>query len=321
MVISRRQLLQSAIMGGGLVSLGSLYSKVSAKSSSVIIPPLPLVPDLQHNFNPLILSREFDYGTVKKEKGLTVREFQLTANSQTIQLNSAISFVSWNVNNRIPAPTLRAKQGDILRIFFNNEDGHSHTLHFHGIHGSEMDGVTPIKRGENFIYEFEAKPFGVHLYHCHIPPVTRHVSKGLYGVLIIDPPKPRPPADEIVLVMGGYDINNDDKNELYAFNGIPNFFRDYPIPIYQHQLIRLYILNMIEFDSATTFHIHGNMFRVYPTGMTLTPSYTSDVITMGVAERHILEFTYDYLGKFMFHPHQDYIAEHGCMGNFQVVSR
>ena len=77
---------------------------------------------------------------------------------------------------------------------------------------------------------------------------------------------------------------------------------------------------MIEFDPAVTFHLHANFFRVYPTGMTLTPSHQTDVITMGTAERHILEFAYKYPGKYMFHPHQDAIAEAGCMGMFEVIS-
>lgn len=317
--ISRRQLFKWGIFGGSLLGLTSFSLGNLATAKTVKIPSLPNISQSENSFNPLELLREFDYGVTKREDGRTIKEFQLTADSHTLKLNAAISFVSWNVNGRVPAPTLRVKEGDIVRIIFHNQDGHSHTLHFHGTHSKAMDGVIPVKHGETFIYEFEAKPFGVHLYHCHIPPVTRHVSKGLYGMLIIDPPKPRPPADEMVLVMGGYDINNDGKNEIYAFNGIPNFYRDYPIPIYQYQLIRLYVLNMIEFDAAATFHIHANMFQVYPTGMTLTPSYSTDVITMGTAERHILEFTYDYDGEFMFHPHQDYIAEHGCLGNFQVI--
>lgn len=41
---------------------------------------------------------------------------------------------------------------------------------------------------------------------------------------------------------------------------------------------------------------------------------------MGTAERNILEFAYKYPGKYMFHPHQDYIAEHGCMGFFDVIA-
>jgi FtsP/CotA-like multicopper oxidase with cupredoxin domain len=41
---------------------------------------------------------------------------------------------------------------------------------------------------------------------------------------------------------------------------------------------------------------------------------------MGTAERHILEFSFRYPGEFMFHPHQDAIAQKGCMGAFKVVS-
>lgn len=319
MKVSRRQLIKWGILGSGLGSLGVASLSALATSPKVKVPLLSDHPKLNNDFNPLTVLRDFDYGIVKRENNRVVREYHLTANSTNLHLNSVISFVSWNINGRVPGPTLRAKQGDLIRIFFSNQDGHSHSLHFHGIHSIEMDGIQAIKHDQTMIYEFEAKPYGVHLYHCHVAPVTRHVSKGLYGMFIVDPPEGRAPADEMALVMGGYDINNDEKNEIYAFNGIPNFYRDYPIPIYQHQLIRLYVLNMIEFDPVVTFHLHANFFQVYPTGMTLKPSYTSDVITMGTAERHILEFTYDYPGKFMFHPHQDYLAEHGCMGNFEVV--
>ncbi len=182
-----------------------------------------------------------------------------------------------------------------------------------------MDGVEGIRHGKTFVYEFDAYPYGVHLYHCHVAPVTRHISKGLYGLFIVDPPQGRPPADEIVLVMGGYDLNNRQRNDLYAFNGIPNYYRDHPIPIYQNQLIRAYILNMIEFDPVATFHLHGNLFKLYRTGRNLTPDEETDMVTMGTAERHLIEFSYPYTGQYMFHPHQDLIAEYGCMGKFEVL--
>ncbi len=215
---------------------------------------------------------------------------------------------------------IRATEGDRVRVIFHNIAGHSHSLHFHGIHPTEMDGVVPIRHGSTKVFEFDAEPFGVHLYHCHISPVVRHIGKGLYGMFIIDPVQGRPPADEIVLVMGGYDVNEDGRNELYAFNGIPDYYLKHPIPIQQDQLIRLYLLNMTELEPALTFHIHANMFRVYRTGRTLTPNEETDAITMGIAERHILEFSYRTPGMYMFHPHQDQIAEAGCMGNFNVVS-
>jgi manganese oxidase len=317
---SRRQLLKLGLVGAGATGAGALWRMFDSQKHSQVRVPAIETNTYTKLLNPMKVLRDFDYGTVKRENGRTIREFNITAGNSTIQLNSAVSFNSWNFNGRAPGPTLRAKQGDRVRVLFFNQGGHSHSMHFHGFHKSEMDGVKPIRNNSATVYEFDAEPYGVHLYHCHIEPVTRHIGKGLYGMFIIDPPKPRPAADEIVLVMTGYDVNEDNQNEFYAFNGIPRYYMDNPIRIYQNQLVRLYVLNMIELDPAATFHVHANMFSVYPTGMTLAPSYETDVITMGTAERHILELTYRYPGKYMFHPHQDIFAQNGCMGQFEVLS-
>lgn len=315
---NRRQILKLGLTGASVTGAATVWHLLNLQTRLVRVPPLDTEPT-RGVAHPMKMLREFNYGTVKRENGRTIREFELIASTSTIQLNNAVSHNIWDLNNQIPGPTLRAKQGDRVRVIFLNKAGHSHSLHFHGIHPAEMDGVRPVRHNNATIYEFDAEPYGVHLYHCHIEPVTRHIAKGLYGMFIIDPPKPRPPADEIVLVMAGYDINDDQRNEYYAFNGLPHHYMYHPIPIYQNQLIRLYLLNIIEFEPAVTFHLHANFFDVYRSGMTLTPSEKTDVITMGVAERHILEFAFRHPGKYMFHPHQDIIAEKGCMGEFQVL--
>ena len=318
---TRRRLLQWGLAGAGVSAAAFNLSQRSVRATKPVrVPPLPQTQNTTElDFNPMSVLRDFDYGTLKQEDGRTIREFKVIADSSTLQLNRAVTYISWNLNHRVPGPTLRATEGDRIRVIFENQDGHSHSMHFHGTHPVEMDGIKSIRRGKTTVYEFDAEPYGVHPYHCHVAPVTRHIGKGLYGLLIVDPPEGRPPADEMVMVMGAYDLDDDGANELYAFNGIPNYYRDYPIPIYQNQLVRLYILNMIEFEPALTFHIHANMFQVYKTGRSLQANEESDVITMGTAERHILEFAYKYPGKYMFHPHQDYIAEHGCLGYFDVV--
>ncbi len=317
----RRKILQWGL-GATLGSIGLAYGWQSIGRRSLTAPIMPGMTGVSANsgFDPVKYLRSFDYGTVTQENGRTVREFRLEARTSTVMLNKSTSFITWNLNGQVPAPTLRAKEGDRIRVIFYNKAGHAHTLHFHGVHPATMDGIKPVKHGKVFIYEFDAEPFGVHPYHCHIEPVTRHIGKGLYGMLIVDPPTPRSPADEMVLIMGGYDLNDDQKNELFAFNGLPDYYMHHPIPIRQNQLVRLYVQNMIEFDPVATFHLHANMFQVYPTGRTLVPAFESDVITMGTAERHILEFSFKYPGQYMFHPHQDYLAQAGCMGFFEVLA-
>ncbi len=323
--LTRRQLLRAGLIlgagaGGTAIAIPwlsgkSRSAKTAVQQGKVVSKQFPVEVS---GFTPMSAVREFDYGTVTQENGRTVREFRVEAKSGELQLNDITKFITWNLNDRIPGPTFRATEGDRIRVVFHNKAGHAHSMHFHGEHPSAMDGIKPVRNGQIFIYEFDAEPYGVQLYHCHVAPVARHIGKGLYGMFIIDPREARPPADEIVLIMAGYDVNNDQKNELYAFNGIPHYFMHHPIPIQQDQLVRLYILNLIEYDPVATFHLHANLFRVNPTGRSMTTSLETDVITMGTAERHILEFSYHETGKFMFHPHQDPIAEAGCMGYFDV---
>ena len=95
------------------------------------------------------------------------------------------------------------------------------------------DGSLPahqVMPGESYLYEFDAEPFGLHLYHCHANPLKRHVHKGLYGAFIIDPPSDvlRPPADELVMVLNGFDTNFDADNEVYAANTVASFYMQEP---------------------------------------------------------------------------------------------
>ena len=106
-----------------------------------------------------------------------------------------------------------------------------------------MDGVEPIvNTGEEFVYEFEAKPFGLHPYHCHVMPLKRHIHKGLYGAFIVDPPGGRPLAREMVMVMNAFDTNFDGENEIYAVNTVAFHYMKHPIAVKVGEPIRIYLL-------------------------------------------------------------------------------
>ena len=144
---------------------------------------------------------------------------------------AGLFFPAWTYNGQVPGPTIRATEGDRIRINFVNQGAHPHTIHFHGWHPPEMDGSLPahqVMPGDQFVYEFDAEPFGLHLYHCHAMPLKRHVHKGLYGAFIVDPRESdtasaRPPADELVMVMNAFDTNFDAENEVYAVNSVASF--------------------------------------------------------------------------------------------------
>ena len=56
-----------------------------------------------------------------------------------------VSFPAWTYNGRVPGPTLRCREGELLRIRFVNGSEHPHTIHFHGLHPA-VDGRHPRRR-------------------------------------------------------------------------------------------------------------------------------------------------------------------------------
>lgn len=273
------------------------------------------------SIDPIRFLSDFYYGDVTTlENGQVLRTYYLQAVDRNIEIAPGVFFPAWTYNGQVPGPTLRATAGDMIRVHFQNLGTHPHTIHFHGIHSASMDGVFEIvSPGESFVYEFEARPFGLHLYHCHTMPLKKHIAKGLYGAFIIDPPTPRPAAREMVMVMNGFDTNFDGANEVYAVNSIAFAYKNQPITVVRGKLQRIYLVNMTEFDPINSLHIHANLFNVFRTGTSLNPHEYTDTIMMCQGERHIVEFTYDETGLYMFHAHQSEFAELGWMGLLNVV--
>jgi FtsP/CotA-like multicopper oxidase with cupredoxin domain len=248
-----------------------------------------------------------------------VREYELVARDVDLEVAQGVTYPAWTYNGTAPGPVIRATEDDLLRVRFVNAGGHPHTIHFHGIHPANMDGVFEIVQpGDTFTYEFPARPWGMHLYHCHATPLKKHIHKGLYGAFIIDPPKPRKRAQELVMVMNAFDTDGDGENNFYAVNGPAFYYARYPIRVSRSQTVRIYLANLTEFDLINSFHLHGDFFRYYHTGRDELVEYT-DTVVLAQGERGILEIDFANTGHFMFHAHQSEFAELGWMGFFEVV--
>jgi FtsP/CotA-like multicopper oxidase with cupredoxin domain len=281
-----------------------------------------------NGFDPTAILRDFDWGTTRRVGGGRVREWELTAYDKEIEVVPGVKFPAWTYNGRVPGPTLRCNEGDLLRIPYVNAGTHPHTIHFHGIHRDVMDGSPGIGEavggglievGEEFTYEFVAEPFGLHLYHCHAAPLAGHIAKGLYGAFIVDPRQGRPDADEVVMVQNAFDPNFDEDNEVYAVNTVAFHFMTHPVRVRRDQLVRIYLANLVEFDPVNSFHIHGNFFHRFPTGTSLEPTEYTDTVAQVQGQRDVLELRFPYTGRYMFHAHKTEFASLGWMGFFEVV--
>ncbi len=298
------------------------HSGAIIKTTGQILDPLYTESTLE--FDPMEFLRNFEYGTVTTLKdGTVLREFTIVADdSQIMEISPGIFYNVWTFNGTVPGPTIRATEGDLVRIHFINNGSKSHTMHFHGIHAAEFDGVfETVGPGGQFVYEWIADPVGVHPYHCHVMPLEEHIAHGLYGVYIVDPKEQRAPADEMVMVLNGFDTDFDTENNLYAANTVPFYYLHHPIQIDTEELVRIYVVNMVEFDAINNFHLHGNLYHYYPTGTDTVPSFYTDMITLSQTERGIMEFVYNYPGNYVFHAHKTEFSEKGWVGMFAVSDR
>jgi FtsP/CotA-like multicopper oxidase with cupredoxin domain len=284
------------------------------------------------------------------------RVFRMTVNEHAqidVGAPTGEKFQAWAFNGTIPGPTLRMTEGDKVVVYIINSDNSTrpHSFHKHSSHASVFDGAGH-DRSKHFImpkqtgqYLFDAMPYGVYPYHCHVDPVADHINRGLYGVLIIDPPTPRPPANEMIMLMNGYDFDYDAEggvtiempservegeeeeerdNEIYTVNGKAFLYmHDDVININLGEKQRIYLVNMLEFDLVNNFHLHGNVFNYSASGTYLSDQnqITTDIITQSQGDRGIIEFLPEHVGTFMIHAHINEFTSLGWEGFLQVNKR
>ncbi|MGA9842481.1 MAG: multicopper oxidase domain-containing protein, partial [Nitrososphaeraceae archaeon] len=145
-------------------------------------------------------------------------------------------------------------------------------------------------------------------------------------------------AQEANVMMSGNDTRAENAseslpqerdNQVYSANGIAFYYDVHPIPIALNEPYRLYLTNMLDFDFSNTFHLHGQVFKVYPAGTenpetrsrdTTTPLMTHDIISMAQGDRAILEWQYDKPGLYMIHSHFESQSGRGWEGLLSVKS-
>ncbi len=337
--LSRRELLKKAGLGGavflggsvlghtvqhqaqaaepdysnpGLVGHSTLHTGgATALYGDIYSPPPGLGPEA-------LISQTFPPPRDDLPPG-SVREFEIAVEERLIEVGSGALVEAWTYNGTVPAPILRASEGDVIRVRLENRTGNPHNIHFHGSHRPEQDGWEPVPPGGEFTYEIMAGPAGLHPYHCHTAPLSEHIARGLYGMLIVDPPGDRPPATEVALILSGFTNNQIGTNGIVAWNGVAGFYHNHPIKVPVGEPVRVFLVNMLEHEPLASFHLHAETFDVYPAGMGAQPASRDDTIALAMGQRAILEFTLPTVGRYMFHPHQHWLAERGAMGWFAAV--
>ncbi|MBA4756547.1 MAG: copper resistance system multicopper oxidase [Sphingobium sp.] len=101
------------------------------------------------------------------------------------------------MNGVLPAPLIRLREGQNVRLHVENTLNEDSSIHWHGlIVPFQMDGVPGvsfpgIKPHTTFVYEFPLLQSGTYWYHSHS---GLQEQQGHYGPIVIDPAEPDPVA-------------------------------------------------------------------------------------------------------------------------------
>ena len=181
MKLDRRLLLRGAVAGGGLAALQGLMPAWAQTGS----------PGLRADL-PTLTGPNID---------LTIGQSPFTVNGRTATATT--------INGVLPAPVLRLREGQNVRLAVTNQLDEDTSIHWHGILlPFQMDGVPGVsfpglRPRETFVYEFPVRQSGTFWYHSHS---GLQEALGHYGPIVIDPAGADPVAydREHVLVLSDW---------------------------------------------------------------------------------------------------------------------
>ena len=252
--------------------------------------------------------------------GGSVKVFKLEAGLINWHILPGTTVGAYAYNGQVPGPLIRIHQGDRVRIILTNHLPEPTSIHWHGlILPNSMDGVPPLTQeavpsGGTFAYEFTVKQSGTYFYHSHVNG-DRQQALGLYGALIVDPPKPQVAYDkEAIVELGEWTVRNGKTFPAMPMEGLmPNFFtingKAYPstetinMKVGQKLLVRFIGTNS---GFVHPMHIHGGPFRVVATdGNPIPPSaqILKDTLQVAPGERYDVIWPARLKGRWLLHCH------------------
>ena len=132
------------------------------------------------------------------------------------------------INDGIPGPTLRFKEGEDVVINVKNSMDEQTSIHWHGILlDGKFDGVPGlngfhgIAPHTTFTYKFKIRQTGTYWYHSHS---NLQEAQGAYGSIVIEPSKNKTDRD-YVIVLSDFSEENPNKilNNLKIDSGYYNY--------------------------------------------------------------------------------------------------
>lgn len=125
-------------------------------------------------------------------------DITLTCEEMKAEIEPGVTFSYMTFGGRVPGPMIRVRQGDTVRFTLENlpDSVMVHNMDFHAVYGTGGGAeATNVAPGQAERIQFKATYPGAFIYHCAVPSFDYHVSSGMFGMIVVEPPEGLPPVD------------------------------------------------------------------------------------------------------------------------------
>ncbi len=260
-------------------------------------------------------------------------DVHLVVTDKSVAIANGVDYQAWTYSGTVPGPIIHVRQGQTVNVTVTNHGNMKHSIDFHAAQTEPNLNYVDIDPNKSLKFSFVAEVPGAFIYHCETQPILLHVANGMYGVLVVDPATPLPPADESYvisqsewytqqasghLMAANYDRMLAERPDEVVFNGVAFQYRDRPLVAIAGDRIRIYFVDVGP-NLWTSFHVIGSMFtKVYPDGDAAHALSNVSTYTVGPGAGAIFDVVIPKPGKYAFVDHDMAHIMVGALGIIEV---
>jgi len=205
---------------------------------------------------------------------------ELEVVEKEMQISEGVNYTFWTFGGTTPGSFIRVRQGDTVEFHLKNHPSSKmpHNIDLHGVTGPGGGAASSFTApGHESQFTFKALNEGIYVYHCATAPVGMHVANGMYGLILVEPPKGLPKVDHEYYVMQGdfyttgkyrekgnqpFDMEKaiDEKPTYVLFNGAEGALTgDKALKAKVNETVRLFVGNGGP-NLVSSFHVIGAIF-------------------------------------------------------------
>jgi len=117
-------------------------------------------------------------------------DVELVAREVLAEIEPGASFPYMTFNGQVPGPMIRVREGDTISLTLKNpvENAWLHNVDLHAVYGTGGGAAATVtKLGKTKGFFFKATYPGAFVYHCAVADMDRHISSGMYGLIVVEP--------------------------------------------------------------------------------------------------------------------------------------